>query len=153
MQRAKQWFRTKLQQPWSRLSMVEQILAVVVGILGGLFPVPMLTTFVTVVLGKLLTMNAAQIAVATAINFFMTPLEVALIPPLARWFTPITGASSESFTASNLADAMGQGVSTLISVAGVMLLHAILSWAVGTAVLVLALMKLKPNGKGPKILP
>eukprot|EP00469_Lotharella_globosa_P004021 CAMPEP_0167793920 /NCGR_PEP_ID=MMETSP0111_2-20121227/13502_1 /TAXON_ID=91324 /ORGANISM="Lotharella globosa, Strain CCCM811" /LENGTH=164 /DNA_ID=CAMNT_0007687239 /DNA_START=20 /DNA_END=514 /DNA_ORIENTATION=+ len=56
-------------------------LAVAVGFVGGLFPVPGATTIVT---GILCGIFRANLAVAQALNFLVTPLEFLLMPAFFR---------------------------------------------------------------------
>jgi len=56
-------------------------LAVAVGFVGGLFPVPGATTIVT---GILCGVFRANLAVAQMLNFLVTPLEFLLMPAFLR---------------------------------------------------------------------
>ena len=134
MQRVKNWWRNKLALPWSKLGLVEKVFAVLVGLVGGLFPIPALTTAVTLALVSAFKMNAAQAGVATAINLMVTPLEFILIPPLAQMAAPLTGADGSNFTASFLSDALALGVMNLLTAGGSMVLHAVASWFVFSAI-------------------
>ena len=66
------------------MTLREQVLCVLVGVLGGVFPIPMLTTLVTLGLARLAALGTVELAVAASINFVMTPLELVLIPLLVQ---------------------------------------------------------------------
>ena len=130
MERVKNWYKHKLVQPWKRLTAMEKVFCLVVGVLGGMFPVPGVTTFVGLVISKLLALSAPQIAVSSAVNLVLAPVQLMAIPFLAQFAAVFTGADASTFTATFLAGAAADGMGVLLSSAGSMLLHAICLWAV-----------------------
>jgi hypothetical protein len=113
----------------SGMTAAERLCCLLVGLLGGMFPVPMLTTVVTAFLSKFTSLPGPQMAVAMTINVVIAPVELVAIPPLARFGALLTGANASQFTAAFLLAAIDQGPRELFYAAQGMLLHAILTWA------------------------
>lgn len=79
-----QFIKDKLITPLSQLTMVEALWMVSVGVLGGVFPVPALTTGATLVLCTLCRIPLAQTSLAGTINLILTPIQFVLIIPFAQ---------------------------------------------------------------------
>lgn len=139
--RCKQFWVEKFKRPFAVLSTVDRITCVIVGVLGGLFPVPMVTTAVTLGLSALFGFRAPQIAIATTMNFVVTPAEIAIIPTLARTAALLTGADTTNFTASFILEALNVSLWQLLTVASSVLLHAVVGWAM---LAVVVLLPVKP---------
>lgn len=125
-----QWVQHKLVDPLAQLPLSERVTAVAVGIIGGMFPIPALTTVATVGMAKVISISAPQFMVACAVNLLVTPLEVAMIPFFAVGGAAMMGADSTNFTAAHLLAAMENGLSALLRDALAMLIHAALCWTV-----------------------
>eukprot|EP00759_Apiculatamorpha_spiralis_P013905 PhF_6_TR20634/c0_g1_i1/m.29729 len=147
MQRAQRWFLTFWQNLLS-LTLLEALSAVIVGTLGGIFPIPGITTAVTLFLANICSHNKAQLAIATSLNFLLTPVDLYMIPVFANWSGSVFGA--EVYSASMLTKWLSEGVMALLSQGGGMVMYAILSWFLVTIVAVLVLHFVKDN-KGDRI--
>ena len=66
--------------PAASLSPEEISLSVSLGLWGGVFPVPAVTTFVTLTLTALLKVSATQKALAFTFNMLATPLQLLSMP-------------------------------------------------------------------------
>lgn len=84
--------REQLWQPLVTLPPSARFQCVVIGILGGVAPIPAVTTFITVLLCKLMAFAAAQTAVATAINVALTPVQIVMLPYFADAGALLVGA-------------------------------------------------------------
>lgn len=129
----------RIVKPFAALSYQERLFCAFVGLLGGCFPVPALTTIVTAFLCRLLRLSAPQVAAAMVVNLLSTPLELLLIPYLARATAWVLQTDASTFTAEFLAQSLQHGgVWQLLEVASSMLLHAVIGWIVLTALMVAA---------------
>ena len=150
MQRITDWSRRKVIRPLQAMSRWEQVATLVVGVLGGLLPIPALTTLVTLALCGMLRFNAAQSGVATAINLALTAVELAAIPVFAQLGAVVTGVDADSFTAAVIIASMREGVASLLTNASSMIAHACLTWALLTAVGMILLALSRPaRREGP----
>ena len=120
---------------------------VVVGALGGLFPVPAATTVVTLFLCYVLQQSALQITVASAVNLVATPVELACVPKFAVLGAMIVQRDASSFTAAMIATSMQKGLLFFVTNLTELLLFAVLGWFVLAICTVAALMSIRMNGK------
>ena len=148
--------------PLRQMRPSERLLCLAVGVVGGMFPVPMLTSVVTwliaglfALLGPATKLSPAALAVATAVNLLIAPVDIAAIPTLAQWGALVTGADARDFTAEFLMAKMAEGARPLLMGAANMFLSACLAWAaiggialaaVATAVAVRGKKKLHVDG-------
>jgi len=65
------------------LTLAQQLQCVILGCLGGVFPVPAATTFMTLALCHAFALSPGEMAVATTMNFLMTPVQIILMPYFA----------------------------------------------------------------------
>ncbi|ORC87672.1 uncharacterized protein TM35_000212780 [Trypanosoma theileri] len=114
--------------PFQQLNARKLILAATAGILGGIFPVPMFTSIVTLIFCRMLHCCALQIALATAINFLVTPLEVLLIVPFACATATVLGSDASRFTVASLYNSMNLGLIDFFFTSSSLLIHSFLSW-------------------------
>ena len=131
--------------PLRQMPPTDRLMCLSVGVVGGMFPVPFLTTVVTFALIAALRLTGARlqpaaVAVATAVNLLVAPADVAAIPLFARAAAALTGADASSFTAEFLMAKMGEGLMPLLQGAAAMLLHAILAWALVGGVAMVAVV-------------
>jgi hypothetical protein len=146
------WSKRKIVRPLQAMSRWEQIATLVVGILGGLFPVPALTSLITLALCAMLRFAPAQSGVATALNLSLAVAELALIPVFAQIGAVMTGVDSDNFTGAVIVASMQEGIGALLTNASSMLAHACLSWTVLAAVGMACLMVTKTT-KRAEVLP
>ena len=66
--------------PASELEANEISLSVSIGLWGGVFPVPAVTTFATILLAAILRVSATQKALAFTFNMLATPLQLLSMP-------------------------------------------------------------------------
>jgi hypothetical protein len=143
--RCGQWFDQNLKGPFLRLSNHQRLAACAVGVVGGMFPIPMVTTLVTMALAFIMSLTKLQITVSVAVNLLCAPVDVMFIPTQARFAAWFTGASSESFTASALMAAMQEGIVAMLSTSASMLVHAVIGWSVFFLWILLAVRLTKPS--------
>jgi Na+/phosphate symporter len=126
-QRASQALRERLIL-LRQLTVLEVFVAVAIGVVGGLFPVPLVTSFVTLISGWYVQCNAAELVVGSTVNLFCTPLQFALIPYLARMMGAIMQEDTSTFTARALREAVGKGYIMFLKTCGWMIAYATLAW-------------------------
>ena len=102
LQRIKDFFLNKLYYPLLELPLLQRLMCVWFGILGGIFPVPALTSGATAVLSALLGFSPAQSAIAIAVNLLMTPFQFMCMPLFAD-------ASLLFISSSSLSSSRGEG--------------------------------------------
>ena len=73
-------FQEYVITPAKELSSEEISLSVSVGLWGGVFPVPAVTTFITLVLVGILQLSVTQKALALTFNMLATPLQILNMP-------------------------------------------------------------------------
>jgi hypothetical protein len=139
MEKVLHWWRRDVRDPLLQMTAHQRVGAATAGVLGGLFPVPCVTTVVTLGLARAACLSAPQSAVALAINLAATPLEILLIPTLAKIGSVVTGADGSSFTADALLLQMNEGIIPLITNCASFLVHAVLAWTLLTIASVIAL--------------
>ena len=130
MQAVSDWFDAKLRRPLAAMSSAERFLVVLVGVVGGIFPLPALTTIATLLLSVVLKFGSAQSAVAAVVNLLVTPIEFVLIPTFAKLGCCFTGEDATKFTIQVIQAAAAEGVVSLVKNASSMLIHACLAWMV-----------------------
>jgi hypothetical protein len=140
-----EWLNTKIVRPLRQMTWYERACVLVVGVLGGLFPVPALTTLVTLALAPLFSLNAAQVAVASAINLMLTGVEIAMIPTFATVGALLLGGDSSLFTLSMIQDSLKEGIMMLLRNASHMLMYACVAWALMTVVGIAAMKYIGRN--------
>lgn len=122
------WLNNNVVVPMRGLTWAQRLDTLVVGVLGGLFPIPVLTTVATVALCWVLKLTAVQIAVSGAINIAVTPLELLLIPSfstLGSFACPWVGSGPVDVTAL-----VSLGFSAAIQQAPNVFLSAAIGWVV-----------------------
>ncbi|KPA86716.1 hypothetical protein ABB37_00805 [Leptomonas pyrrhocoris] len=126
--RASQALRERLLIPLRQLTGIEIFVAVAIGVVGGLFPVPLLTSLVTLLAGWYVHCNAAQLVFGSTVNLFCTPLQLALLPSFARLMGAITQGETSTFTAYALKEALAKGYASFLSSCGWMIAYAVVGW-------------------------
>ncbi|GET89377.1 hypothetical protein, conserved [Leishmania tarentolae] len=121
-------FRERVVVPLSHLTWREVVVAVSVGILGGIFPVPFVTPFITLLVGYYIRCTTTEVVLASTINLFCTPLQLALLPSLARLAGFLLQADVETFTAHALHESLKVGKTVFLSSCGRMMLYATVGW-------------------------
>lgn len=124
---AKFW-QEKVTEPLRSLSLRELLIAIIIGLLGGIFPVPLITTAVTLLLGHYISCSFPQKVFGTTVNMFCTPLQLALLPPLARLTGTLMQRDISAFSSSALRVALKGGYISFASSCGLMILYATVSW-------------------------
>eukprot|EP00744_Colponema_vietnamica_P020843 GILI01029661.1.p1 GENE.GILI01029661.1~~GILI01029661.1.p1 ORF type:complete len:184 (-),score=22.51 GILI01029661.1:75-626(-) len=79
-----QFIKTKVIQPLAEMPPYQKYLVMMVGTLGGIVPIPAVTSFVTMGLGAAARLNPQGIAVATAWNLILTPMQFICMVPFAQ---------------------------------------------------------------------
>lgn len=123
-----QALRERVLVPLSQLTWAEVLVAVSVGVLGGIFPVPFVTSLATLVIGYYLRCTATELVLASTINFFCTPLQFALLPSLAHLAGFLTQAEVDAFTAHALHESLRVDYTTFLRSCGRMIFYAAVGW-------------------------
>lgn len=127
-QRLTQAVRERLLIPLRQLSGLEIAVAVAIGIIGGVFPVPLVTSLVTLFVGWCLRCSAAELVVGSSVNLFCTPLQFALLPSFARLTGTLRGEDTTAYTAAALRAALSAGYVAFLQSCGRMIVYATLAW-------------------------
>ncbi|KAK7201146.1 hypothetical protein NESM_000175600 [Novymonas esmeraldas] len=125
---ASQVLRERLLLPLRQLSWEEVLVAIAVGVLGGIFPVPLVTSLVTLAIGYYVRCSAAELVLGSTANFFCTPLQFALLPLLARFMGNVARVNVDAFTAAALRESLSAGYTTFLTSTGRMLCYATMGW-------------------------
>lgn len=140
MQDFKDFLRTQLTEPLNQLPWSRRFFCVLIGVLGGISPVPMITTAVTVALARIVGLTTPEIGVASGVNVLLTPLQILFMPIFANaslLLKQLVGATAgdEQMPSVKLIALLDEGadVSTLIAGAGSIIMAATLPWALLTA--------------------
>ncbi len=133
MERALNWLNKSLIRPLQLMTWRQRGMAIIVGLVGGLFPVPMVTSLVCAIVCLFLRLSAPQAAVATVMNLLLTPLQIILIPGFASLAAFVTGADASDFTLTAIYHAKEGGLLAVLTSATSLLLHAVGSWLVLSA--------------------
>jgi hypothetical protein len=140
MSRVRNWINTKFIVPASTLRPQEVGLSLAVGIWGGIFPIPALSTFATVFLCStvLFSMfNTAMTTIALSVNLAVTPLQLLFMPI----FLSFVGFPISS--ASDVVDMVkSQSILESISSFGKGFMYASGLWAVLAPVMILIIQAL-----------
>ncbi|KAH9598681.1 hypothetical protein LSM04_009201 [Trypanosoma melophagium] len=128
MRRLQDAVHRRIVVPFQQLNARKLTISATAGILGGIFPVPMFTSIVTLIFCRMFHCCALQIALATAINFLVTPLEVLLIVPFACATAAVIGSDTSKFTVASLYQSMNLGFIDFFFASASLLIHSFLSW-------------------------
>lgn len=127
-QRLAQALNERLVLPLRQLSGLEVSVAVAIGVIGGVFPVPLVTSIVTLAVGWYVQCNAAEFVVGSTVNFFCTPIQLALLPSFARLMGAILQKETSTFTAYALKEAIAKGYASFLSSCIRMVAYATIAW-------------------------
>jgi hypothetical protein len=153
MESLKTFFKEQLVEPIKILTFPQIIFAVACGALGGLSPIPGVTTAITVFLCTVARLDLASSTVATAINVMLTPLQLVLMPVFAdasldlKVFVGAATRAELDGTARKPSEQLmtaiesGDGLWAVAQSAGGVIAAATIPWALLT-ILTLALLKL-----------
>lgn len=138
-QRVKMAVNEKLLVPLRQLTLVEIVVSCGVGVLGGVFPIPMVTTVVTLLLAKVLHCNAPQVMLSTTANFICTPLQIVMIPVFARVMALLSRGDPSGYTTAALKASLEKGYGAFFASSSTMLLYATIAWCLFAGAAMLAL--------------
>lgn len=141
--RASQAVRERLLIPLRQLTALEIAVAIAIGVVGGVFPVPLVTSFITLLTGWCVRCSAAELVVGSTVNLFCTPLQIALLPSFARLAGSLTREDTTAFTAAALKEAIGKGIGVFLRSCGWMIAYATLAWCIIFIPLIFALRALQ----------
>lgn len=120
-----QRFLTSLAQ----LAWREIALSLGTGTLGGIFPIPLFTAFITAILGRFFNVSEAQKVVSAAINFVTVPVQLYLIPFFARYGAEFLNQDPNKYSVQELKTSLNKGVDQFMGTSGKMLILSALGWA------------------------
>lgn len=107
--RAKAFLLDRLYYPLIELPLFDAIMTCIIGVLGGVFPVPALTSLCTGILASVSGFSAPQTAIAIAVNLLMTPVQFILLPYFADASTAMLFVFSPSSSNYNNNGDSGDG--------------------------------------------
>ncbi|KAG5501779.1 hypothetical protein JKF63_04048 [Porcisia hertigi] len=128
LQKVSQALRERLLVPLRLLTLGEVLIAASIGLLGGVFPVPLVTAMVTLLVGFYIQCTSPQLILGSTTNFFCTPLQFALIPRFARLVGLFIETDVSDFTGYALQRSLNDGYTALVYSCGRMLLYATMGW-------------------------
>eukprot|EP00697_Spironema_sp_BW2_P006549 gnl/Spiro4/2003_TR959_c0_g1_i1.p2 gnl/Spiro4/2003_TR959_c0_g1~~gnl/Spiro4/2003_TR959_c0_g1_i1.p2 ORF type:complete len:166 (-),score=20.70 gnl/Spiro4/2003_TR959_c0_g1_i1:219-716(-) len=112
----------------SGLSPWELALSVVLGIVCGLFPIPGLTSLVSLL--AVVSYKPLNVVVVQVVNLCLTPIQIACIPlfvVFGEWIFPV-GPDEPPFSVVLLTEALAQSVTTALDVFKTVFLRAVVGW-------------------------
>lgn len=139
MVNARKWIAEKLVTPAQALSPVQIGLAVAIGLWGGIFPIPGLSTFATLAFCTIILrgmFNGAMTSLAVGVNVIVTPFQVALLPVFLQLPSQIYASASCSVT-DLLESIHTNPILETCSTFGVCLLKGVIAWLILAAPAVL----------------
>ncbi|EPY28751.1 hypothetical protein STCU_04899 [Strigomonas culicis] len=101
--------RGRLIEPLKQMTLFESMCAVLVGFISGVFPVPLTTALILLLLGRILALSSVQLVVATTVNVLSSPLQIVMIPLYAQWMTVLLRGDASLYTATALYSALEKG--------------------------------------------
>lgn len=114
--------------PITRLKPLDLVSVVLVGILGGIMPFPMLTTPATVLVGHLGGLSKTEVLLSSTINLLCTPLQLMMMPVWGRGLANVLGQDTSHFTITYLQGALANGVGPFVTAYWDVLLYGMISW-------------------------
>ena len=135
------WVTEKFVTPANTLSALQIGLSVAIGIWGGVFPIPALSTFATLALCTAILanmFNAAMTTIAVAVNVIVTPLQFLLMPRFMNLPSILTGSASCSI--SDLMESIKtKSLLETSSSFGLCLVWGVFAWAVSAPLAIFAI--------------
>jgi hypothetical protein len=123
-----EWVYDSVIIPLSDMTLIDLSITLMVGLLGGVFPIPGATTPATALLAKWHSFHPARLGVATGINLILTPVQLLLIPTFAQLGSKLTRMDASTFTASHIAASMNGGLGNFFRQAAAIILNAVIGW-------------------------
>jgi uncharacterized protein (DUF2062 family) len=101
-------------------------MSIVVGIIGGLFPIPGVTTLVVMLLAAGISVN---LPAATLLNVLLTPVELAMVPVFLYLGEFVIGMDHISLAPSTIMQALKEDLWQGLAQYGGAMGYAVLGWA------------------------
>lgn len=127
----------RIIKPMRELGLLEVLLSVIIGLFGGVLPVPLASVAAIVLLCRLSAFREAQLAVSTSISMLCTPLQVYLLPVWGRWVALRAGRDVSKFTLSYVKHSMSQGITHFLGSSIEIVLFGAIGWTITAFFLVL----------------
>lgn len=124
-------------QPIKQLTPYELLVAIALGAIGGLFPIPMTTTIITVALCKWIPCSVPQVLFATALSFICVPFQFAMVPVFARAFAVAVRIDSSAYTVASIRSSMGKGILATVRSSAGMFACSVAMWLIAATPTVL----------------
>lgn len=119
------------------LQFLEVVSVVLVGLLGGVLPIPGIALAATLLMCRVSAMSAAQVALSTTVNLLASPLQVVMMPIWGRALASLMGSDTSQFTLSYVKSAMAKGFIPLLTVCWEILLFGVVSWCIAAVIVLL----------------
>lgn len=141
------FFNERIKTPVQQLHPIQVFIALVVGIIGGVVPLPGVNTPVTLFFSRMAGLNVPQTALATGMNFVCKPIKYFLLPLWGRWLAMLLGKDTSHFTLSYILEAYTLGYGPLFKACSDIFLYGCLTWALVASVVMLLLLMLSRSSK------
>ncbi len=130
--RTRYWFEEKILEPARTLTQYQFSLSAAVGIWGGIFPIPAMTTVATLIITSVIFVrefNPAMTGIALAVNFLLAPMQLLCMPLFLGIPSRIAGLPSCNFI-NFLEWFKTKKIYQMFSSFGLCMLWAAITWAV-----------------------
>ncbi|RNF19780.1 uncharacterized protein Tco025E_04117 [Trypanosoma conorhini] len=118
----------RLVVPCRELTRGRLMVALSAGTIGGVFPVPMLTSLVTLIICRVLRCRPLEATLATSINLLLTPLELLLVVPFASVAAAVVGGDTRKFSATALYQSTELGFVGFVRNSATVLIYSCICW-------------------------
>nr|CCC48822.1 conserved hypothetical protein [Trypanosoma vivax Y486] len=140
----------RVLNPCRTLSARQLLFSITVGMLGGIFPIPLFTSVVTTLMCRQLNLNVSQSLLAITVNLLVFPLEVLLITPFAQLTAHVTRANTTQLTMAAYYDSMSKGGVQFVQFSIKLFLHSCFCWLAFTLVVICLMRMMLDHGEVPK---
>ncbi|EAN96566.1 hypothetical protein, conserved [Trypanosoma cruzi] len=128
MRPIKDAFFHRLVVPCRDLNFSCLMVALSAGIIGGVFPVPLLTSIVTLIICRVLRCRALEATLATTVNLLLAPLELFLVVPFACMAAFVLGGDTSQFTTAAIYHSAKLGFFDFLQTSFSLLMYSCLCW-------------------------
>ncbi|RNF09439.1 hypothetical protein TraAM80_02149 [Trypanosoma rangeli] len=118
----------RLVVPCRELTLKRLMIALSAGTIGGVFPVPMLTSVATLIICRVLQCSTLEATLATSVNLLLTPLELFLVVPFASVTASVVGIDTNQFTAAALYQSTELGFTHFMRNSATLLIYSCICW-------------------------
>ncbi|EAN94247.1 hypothetical protein, conserved [Trypanosoma cruzi] len=128
MRPIKDAFFHRLVVPCRDLNFSCLMVALSAGVIGGVFPVPLLTSIATLIICRVLRCRALEATLATTVNLLLAPLELFLVVPFACMAAFVLGGDTRQFTTAAIYHSAKLGFFDFLQMSASLLMYSCLCW-------------------------